>query len=114
MPEILNIYLGRDNTEIFELQQDGVVVTADAVTRAVLRFGGFCMDTDDEECTELVLSTNNQRIEIQAGNLAGLAEGIYKGMLTIFDLIGAENGIAWQAFDIRVKPWNICPEPVVP
>ena len=110
MPEIMNIYIGRDNVEVFELQQDALVVAEDAVTRAVLRFGGYCLDSDSDE--EIELTTSAQRVEIQAGLMTGLVAGVYPGMLTIFDAASETNGLAWQAFNVRVREWDVCP--VVP
>lgn len=106
MAETLTIYMGRDNKEIFELQQDGVVVTADAVTRAILRFGDYCLDTESDE--EIELTTNAQRVEIAAGTIEGLSEGVYYGVLTVFDLMSAENGFAWESFNVHVRYWPIC------
>lgn len=105
MSETLTIYLGRDNREVFELQQDGVVVTALSVTRAVLRFGGYVLDTEDDEDVAMALTTSNQRVEIFAGKLSGLIEGVYHGTLTVFDTMSADNGFAWETFNVHVRDW---------
>jgi hypothetical protein len=105
--ETLTFYIGRDNAEILELTQNGVVVNADSVLRATFHFGSYCLDTDKHP-TLIELYNDAQRLSIKAGLITGLQKGVYTGHLTIYDAY-AEKGIKWQAFRVLVQPWNVCP-----
>jgi len=108
MTTILTAYIGRDNEERLELLQDGVLVTASAVTRAVLKFGSFCLDTDVDTDEFYFLDSNNQVLCLKIGLLTGLAaKNYFDGKLTLFDNSNPE-GLAWTNIHITVFNWNIC------
>jgi len=103
---IFTVYKDRDNEERIELLQDGVLVTAGAVTRAVLKFGTFVLDTDDD--SEIYfLDSDNQVLCFQLGKLTGLvAKNYFDGKLTIFDNTNT-SGLAWANIHITVFNWAI-------
>ena len=102
----LSVWIGRDNRQRLRLLQDGEVVTEDAVARAQLRFGNYCIDTDaTDDPIQLVDSATV--VEMQLGLVPGLRAGLYRGQLTVFDN-EAINGIAWQAVEISVNTWPVC------
>ena len=103
----MNIYINRDNKTIFNLLQDGEAVTANTITRAVFRFGDFCVDTNVAG-DPIELIENATKVQVQAGLIPGLVEGGYEGKLTIFDTL-SDNGFAWgRAVKIKVILWPIC------
>jgi hypothetical protein len=115
MPTTLNAYVGRDFDEIILLEylpvggSDYETVPIDTVTRAVFRFGDYCIDTDEVEHADLIsLTENATQVEMKIGMISGLVQGTYKGWLTIFDAVNT-NGIPWQLCKVQVWPWPICP-----
>ena len=109
MATTLTAYLGRDNEDRLELLQDGDPVVAGAATGAVLRFGSYCLDTDDDPTLIYFLDSDNQTICFKIGLTPELVVGKYKkGTLTLFDALNS-NGLAWEEITIIVKPWDVCP-----
>lgn len=109
MVPTLTAYIGRDNEARLELLQDGVLVVASAVTKAVLKFGTFCLDTEVDTDEIYFLTSNNQTLCLKIGLLTGLVAGNYSdGKLTLFDAVNT-NGLAWVDLTISVKDWSVCP-----
>lgn len=105
---LLTAYIGRGNEEKLDLLEDGAVVDAYAVTRAVLRFGDYCLDTDDVGDEDLIaLNANGQELSLHLGLIPGLEAGRYSGFLTLYDHV-ATDGIAWAQIDIVVDEWTAC------
>jgi hypothetical protein len=105
--QAIHAWIGRDNVERLELIQDGDPVTADAVTRAVLRFGGYCLDTDVVDDT-ISLADSATVVEVQIGQIAGLLPGYYQGHLIVYDN-PHPNGIMWEQVVIIVSDAEDCP-----
>lgn len=104
----LTAYIGRDNEDRLELLQDGVAVVAGAVTGAILRFGDYCLDTDEDPTVIYFLDANNQTLCLKLGLVSGLVAGKYKnGTLTLFDTVNT-NGIAWSLINVTARAWNVC------
>jgi len=110
--ETLTFYVARANEELLELTQDGETVNEDAVLRAVLRFGPYCLDTD-EHPTLIELYDSAQKLRIKAGLIEGIKSGDYIGHLTLYDALTEDDGLKWQDFRVQVRPWNVCPIVVV-
>jgi hypothetical protein len=105
----LTTYLDRENEERLELLQDGVLVVAGAVTKVVLRFGEFCVDSDVDTDVIYFLDSDKQVLCLRLGLTADLVVGKYKkGTLTVWDSL-SEFGIAWAEITVVVKPWAVCP-----
>ena len=103
----MNIYINRDNKTVFNLLQNGEAVTADAITRAVFRFGDFCADTNVAG-DPIQLIEDATKVQVQAGLIPDLVEGSFEGKLTVFDTL-SENGLAWgKAIKIKVISWPVC------
>lgn len=107
--EVLAAYIGRDNEERLQLLQGGSLVTAGAVTRAVLKFSGYCIDTDVDSGVIYFSDSDNQVLCLKLGMVDDIAAGTYRGAkLTLYD-VDNTNGIAWTDLVVAVKPWNVCP-----
>ena len=101
-------YIDRDNIEKLALLQDGVAVTAGAVTKAVLKFSDYCIDTDNDSDQIYFLDSDNQTVCVKIGQIDSIAVGCYKGFLTIYDS-ETVNGLAWVEVEINVYKWAVCP-----
>ena len=108
MTTILYGYINRDNIEKLALLQDGVAVTAGAVTKAVLKFGDYCINTDDDSDQIYFLDSDNQTVCVKIGQISSIAVGRYEGILTIYDST-AVNGLAWVEVEVNVYEWAVCP-----
>ena len=101
----LYAWVGRANRQRLQLLQDGSSVTSGAVTRAVFKFGDYCLDTD--EADPIALVDGATVVEMQLGLVSGLRRGTIPGKLTIYDNINT-NGIAWGDSLVVVEPWDVC------
>ena len=108
MSTLLYGYIDRDNIEKLALLQDGVAVTAGAVTKAVLKFGDYCINTDDDSDQIYFLDSDNQTVCIKLGQIDSITVGRYEGTMTIYDS-EAVNGLAWVEVEINVYEWDVCP-----
>ena len=108
MTTILYGYINRDNIEKLALLQDEVAVIAGAVTKAVLKFGDYCIDTADDSDQIYFTDSNNQAISIKLGRINSIAVGRYSGTLTIYDS-EAVNGLAWIRVEVKIYAWAVCP-----
>ena len=100
-------YIGRANAIVRELQaQDAPIdaATADAITRVVLRFGPYCIDSD---VAGDPISYADGRVTLQLGLVPGLEQGVYTARMTVYDAANPE-GLAWGEFRVRVLPWEAC------
>ena|SRR6056297_482196 len=105
--EQLTAYINRDNEERLELLQGGLTVTAEAVTRAVLRSDSFCIDSDVDAET-IYFDENNTILCIKPGLIDGLeANTSYRCYLTIFDG-STDIGYAWVNLKIKAYAWDVC------
>lgn len=102
----LYAHIGRANRQRLALLQDGQAVAGGAVTRAVLRFGPYCLDTD-EAGDPVALVDGATVVEAQLGLTPGITQGAHRGKLTIYDNLNTE-GIAWQDVIVVVDRWNVC------
>ena len=99
-------YVGRDNFVYLELEQNGVIVTPNAVTRAVFKFGRYVLDTATPG-DPISLIESKTKVRMQIGRVAGIVAGQYSGKLTIWDL-GMVNGKAWgDKITVNVQEWEI-------
>lgn len=111
--EIITAYIGRDNVETVLLEYKPKNSTAyetvpvNTVTRAILRFGDYCLDTNDADPI-FELTENETELAMQLGMVIDLAEGSHVGRLTVYDG-DHPNGIPWQDYRIRIRQWNVCP-----
>jgi hypothetical protein len=107
--DLINAYIGRNNYAELELMQDGVTVEEGAVTRAVLRFGSFCLDTEEVEHADWIeLNEDATKITLHLGLVTDLKPGRYNASLTLYDA-ASTKGIAWTTFVIRARSWPVCP-----
>lgn len=100
--------VGRDNPTVLRLTIDNETVPQSAVTRAVFRFGDWCLDTSEPgDPIELIDSAT--RVQMRLGLVQDIAPGIYPGRLTVFDAQSA-NGIAWgeSVIHVIVEDWPTC------
>jgi len=118
--EKLRFFIGRDNITNVKLQlktvddTDFVDVDDGVVLRAVLKFGSYCLDTDEEEHADFFsLADDETVVSIKGGLIPNLVKGDYTAYLTIYDAV-AEDGISWQSFRIQARDWPICPVVEVP
>jgi hypothetical protein len=105
-------YIGRDNIERLELLQDGVAVVAGAVTRAVLKFGSFCLDTDEITHASIIYfeTADNLVLCLCLGLVTDIRARVYEGKLTLWDATTTE-GYAWDDVTITGIKWPVCPAP---
>jgi len=103
-------YTGMSNENRLELVQDGVLVVASAITGAILKFGDYCVDTDNDPDNIYFLSgSDNQILCFRLGLIPDIVSGRYRaGMLTLVEA-GDIFYDAWSSVDIWVKPWSVCP-----
>jgi hypothetical protein len=109
MSTMLYGYIGRDNVERLALLQDGVAVTAGAVTKAMLKFGGLCIDTENNSDQIYFADSDNQTVCMKLGQVDDIVEGDWEGALTIFDA-EADDGLAWAKPIVSIQSWDVCPE----
>ena len=108
MTTTIYAYIGRDNEEQFELLQAGSLVTAEAVTRAVLKSSSFCLDTDVDTTLIYFETTDNQTLCLKPGLITGLTTGQrIVAYLTLYDTVNT-NGIAWEDFLVITSTWPVC------
>ena len=102
----VNAFVGRSNRQRLQLLQDGEPVAPGAITRAVLRFSTYCLDTAVGN-DPIALVDDATVVETQIGLLTDLEPVIATGTVTIYDNL-AVDGIAWQRVLVNVKPWETC------
>jgi hypothetical protein len=102
-------YIGRDNEERLELLNNGSVVTAGAVTRAVFKFSAWCLDTEIDSEVFYFLNPANQTLCFKLGLVEGIRVGTFTtGRLTIYDHQN-QNGIAWgPRMTVIINAWPVC------
>ncbi len=105
----LMAYISRGNTEKLELTQNGKVVPKNAVTRAVFKFGNYCIDTNVDSAEIIELINDAQVVQMRLGLVPKLVPGAYRrGTLTLFDALTPVHGKAWIRADVRAQYWPIC------
>lgn len=106
---VLTAYIGRDNEDKIQLLQDSVVVTAGVVTRAVFKFGDYCIDTEIDTDVIYFDDSDNQVLCLKLGLIDDLSplSGTISGQLTLFDNTNT-NGIAWVLVPVLIKTWTLC------
>ena len=111
---MIEVHIGRDNITAYDLEYmpkgetSFVPVPDNTITRAVIRFGPFCLDTNVAGHADIFyLSNNNKTIEMRLGRVTDLRIGTYYAYLTIYDA-NHPNGIPWANFRIRVRLWPVC------
>jgi len=105
--QVLTAYIGRDNEEALQLLQDGALVAEYAVTRAVFKFGTYCLDTAVD--TDIFyFDDNHQILYLKLGLINDIVAGIHRdGQLTLFDS-STTIGYAWDSFIVSVQNWPVC------
>lgn len=106
--ETLYAYIGRDNEEQIQLKQNNILVTTGAITRAVFKFGSYCLDTDID--TDEIYFLNDERtvLCLKLGlvtDIVPMANTV--GKLTLFDVNNA-NGLAWAEINVTAVLWDLC------
>ena len=102
------LVIGRDNTVVMRLEQDGQTVAPGAVTRVKLWIpagtdgGPVVFDSATDPDIELIDSAT--RVSI-TGLERDLKPGSYTGYLTVFDAANT-NGLAWARPRVRVLSWR--------
>jgi hypothetical protein len=111
----ITAYIGRSNSHILTFMRQGendvipVIVDEDVVTRAIFRFGAYCLDTNDIDSTGIFeLEENAQKLRLHLGLISGITTGWYSGKLTVFDNV-EEDGFAWAEILVRMVQWPVCP-----
>jgi hypothetical protein len=105
----MNVYINRNNPIRLVLYYGDplVPVPNGAVTRAIFRFGRYCVDTDIP-ADPIELIENETQVRMFLGLISDLREGTYMGYLTIYDA-EAPHGIGWgRAERVKVIPWPVC------
>jgi hypothetical protein len=101
-------YIGRNNETKYEILTNDALVTAQTVTRAILKFSSFCIDSDVDDDLIYFEDADNQVLCMRLGMIENLRPGTYEnGMLTLFDAANP-NGIAWSKIAITVLSWPVC------
>jgi ABC-type antimicrobial peptide transport system ATPase subunit len=100
----ITAFIGRANSHKITLLQNKAPVPANVVERAVLRFGDYCLDTDD---LSMLFEDNNTALRVKIGLTPLLVAGNYAGVLTVYDAAAVE-GLAWDEIKIAVKVWRDC------
>jgi len=110
----ITFFVGMANPVTLTLMHQGVddpeliIVPENTITRAMLRFGSYCLDTDVIGDADMIYFTDNEtRLVIKAGLIADIVAGSYLGYLTLYDAVSLD-GIAWQDFKVEVKEWLKC------
>ena len=105
---MIQVYQGKRNKIVLTIKQDGATVNPGAITRAVFRFGAYCLDTDvSSPAIELI--ENETQVQLRLGLVEGILPGHYVARLTVYDLLMPE-GKAWpQPLNINVLSWEGCP-----
>lgn len=109
----LKAFVGRGNLDVLSLEYVPVGETSyrrvaeGAVTRAILRFGAYCLDSDDSE-HEIELAQGATAVNVRIGLVPDIEPGTYHGHLTVYDS-EHPNGIAWEYVRVKVEPWGVCP-----
>lgn len=101
------VYIGRANVIRRTLQEDGEDLAApaqSAITRVMVAFGPYCVDTDEAADP---ISYSSGVVEMQLGLLPGIAEGQHDALITAFDASTPE-GYAWGRFEVSIEPWPVC------
>jgi hypothetical protein len=113
--ETLTFYMGRASSLSIDLYRQGdedpapVLVEEGVVTRAMLRFGDYCLDTEVVEHADIfALNDDKTTVIVKGGLMDNLRAGGYRGHLTVFDALNPE-GFPWEEFQIVVKKWPTCP-----
>lgn len=116
MSDILEVFIGRENQEAIQLkyrprgESDFQVVANDSVTRAVFRFGPYCLDTETDVDGLISLEENATIVALKLGLIDDLEAGEYTGRLVIFDGARVDHGLKWgPQYVVRVMSWGICP-----
>jgi len=104
--ELLTAYIGRDNEERLQLLQDGSLVNAGAVTRAVFKFGDYCLDTDVDSDVIYFADSDNQVLCLKLGLVDDIVAGVYRNeKITIYDAVNI-YGIAWAKVNVKINSWT--------
>lgn len=106
----IDAYIGRANARTIELTQGGATVPESTITRAVLRLGANCLDTDSPT-DPFELQSNATELYLQLGLWEHAAEGTVTGHLTIYDALATE-GLAWpegETISVTFHAWEACP-----
>ena len=105
--ETITVEIGRDRVHRIAFTVDGEPVNDDALTKAVLRFGEYCLDT--EEGGGLTFVESKTAVDVELGLVEGLTKGAYVGHLTAMDGLH-ENGLPFGQVIINAINWPVCPE----
>jgi len=106
----ITFYAGTANKVKLTIKVNGSVVAGDLLTRAMLRFGPYCLDTDNVEHEDIFTFTDDAtKLEVKAGLLDGIQAGFYDGMLSIFDAASGTDGLACERFIVVIESWSKCP-----
>lgn len=105
----LKIPIGTDDATLFKnlKYQDPLIdVPENTITRAMFRFGPYCLDTDDGDGL-FVFQANRTQIKAKMGLIPNLEPGEWQGYLTLFD---ADGKHAWKSYrKVTAEHWPICP-----
>lgn len=95
------VYKGRDNTNDFQLTADGNIVDLSAVTRMVLDFGTFTIDSAFAP-TAFDWSKGNGEVDLRLGPVEALILGEKQfPYLIVYDPSNL-NGINWGTIPMNV------------
>lgn len=105
---MIDVYQHRGNSIRLVLQQDGQPVDEGAVTRAIFRFGDYCLDTNGDGSDFINLVENGTKVELFLGLVPGLAVGTYSGFLTIYDADSPDGLACGEKVRVKVQEWKTC------
>ena len=105
----ITFYTGTANSVGLTLKVNGATVDAGTVTRAIFRFGDYCLDTDEADADIFSLNEDATVLTVRAGLIDGVQPGKYSGMLTLYDEETAD-GIAWERITVIIGQWLKCAE----
>lgn len=104
--EVIVVKMGRDNQAQYQITQDEENVPEGAVTRAILQFGSWRLDTDSDPGISVSLAGV---LTVTPGHIPDLAPGLYRGSLVIFDA-ASSDGIEWGKFVVIVEADRLAEE----
>ena len=93
MDLVFDAFIGTENERIIDLIQGGALVTENTVTKAVIKLGINCLDTDSST-DPIELGDNNTKLYLKLGLWEHATVGTVEGFLVLYDA-AAPQGIAW-------------------
>lgn len=101
----ITAYIGRENEHQYRLLQNGQPVVEGAVSRVRIKFGPYCLDTDQPD--DPIEVDAEGVVTFRPGMVEGLQRGMYEGQLVVYDNPSPE-GIVWDSVIVTAVPSPAC------